>query len=220
MLGREDTYRHLGMRKKLVEELRKKGISNENVLRAISNIPRHLFIEESQFTAFAEKAYADIAFPIGGGQTISHPYTVALQTELLEITKGEKILEVGTGCGYQTAVLLEMGAKVFSIARIKVLHEKTKFFLPNIGYNARFFYGDGYKGLPFHAPFDKIIVTAGAPYLPKDLLSQLKDGGRMIIPIGEGSEQIMNLFVRKSGTEFEKSEFGKFRFVPMLNDKS
>jgi protein-L-isoaspartate(D-aspartate) O-methyltransferase len=220
MMKREDTYRHLGMRRKLVDELRAKGISNEQVLRAIGNIPRHMFIEESRFTAFTEKAYSDIAFPIGEGQTISHPYTVAFQTELLEINRGEKVLEIGTGCGYQTAVLLEMGAKVYTIERIKSLYEKTRNFLPKIGYNTRFFYGDGYKGLPFYAPFDKIIVTAGAPYIPKDLLSQMKENGRMIIPIGEGDEQVMTLVSRKSGTVFEKRELGKFRFVPMLNDKS
>ncbi|MBC7863894.1 MAG: protein-L-isoaspartate(D-aspartate) O-methyltransferase [Bacteroidia bacterium] len=220
MIKRDDTYRHLGMRNQLVEELKRKGIKNEAVLRAIGNIPRHLFIEESKFTAFAEKAYSDIAFPIGAGQTISHPYTVAFQTELLEIKKGDKVLEIGTGCGYQTAVLLEMGAKVFSIERIKSLYEKTRVLLPKIGYSPRFFYGDGYKGLPFHAPFDKIIVTAAAPYIPKDLLLQMKENARMIIPIGEGVEQTMNLLTRKNGTEFEKCELGKFKFVPMLNDKS
>lgn len=220
MMNREDTYRHLGMRNRLVKELKTKGIKNEQVLKAIGNIPRHLFIEESRFTAFAEKAYADIAFPIGDGQTISHPFTVAFQTELLEIKKGDKVLEIGTGCGYQTAVLIEMGAKVFTIERIKALFDKTKIFLPKIGYNARFIYGDGFKGLPFQAPFDKIIVTAGAPYIPNDLLSQLKENGKMVIPIGDGEEQIMNLMLRKKGSEFERTEYGKFKFVPMLKDKS
>jgi protein-L-isoaspartate(D-aspartate) O-methyltransferase len=219
MMKREDTYRHLGMRRHLVDELKRKGIKNEDVLRAIGNIPRHLFIEESGFTAFAEKAYADIAFPIGAGQTISHPYTVAFQTEMMEIKRGDKVLEIGTGCGYQTAVLLEMGAKVYSIERIRSLYEKTKNFLPKLGYNARFVYGDGYKGLPMYAPFDKIIVTAAAPFIPKDLLQQLKEGGKMIIPVGEGEEQVMNLVLRKIGMEFEKRELGKFKFVPMLSNK-
>lgn len=216
----DDTYRHLGMRRHLVEELKKKGIKDERVLKAIGNIPRHLFIEESRFTAFAEKAYSDIAFPIGEGQTISHPFTVAFQTELLEINKGDKVLEIGTGCGYQTAVLIEMGARVYTIERIKALYEKTRNFLPKIGYPTRFFYGDGYKGLPFYAPFDKIIVTAGAPFIPKDLLGQMKENARMIIPIGEGAEQTMTLVTRKNGTLFEKRELGKFKFVPMLNNKS
>ena len=220
MLRREDTYRHLGMRKKLVDELRGKGISDEKVLTAIGNIPRHMFIEESKFTAFVEKAYADIAFPIGAGQTISHPYTVAFQTELLEIKKGDKVLEIGTGCGYQTAVLAEMGAKIYSIERIRLLHDKAKNLLPKLGYAARLVYGDGYKGLPFYAPFDKIIVTAAAPFIPKDLLLQLKENGRMIIPLGEGEQQVMNLIIRRAGTDFEKTELGRFRFVPMLTDKS
>ncbi|MFN5459320.1 MAG: protein-L-isoaspartate(D-aspartate) O-methyltransferase, partial [Bacteroidota bacterium] len=184
MLRREDTYRHLGMRKKLVDVLKTKGIKDEKVLNAIGNIPRHMFIEETKFTAFVEKAYDDIAFPIGAGQTISHPFTVAFQTELLDIKKGEKVLEIGTGCGYQTAVLAEMGAKIYSVERIRSLHEKARNLLPKLGYSARLVYGDGYKGLPFYAPFDKIIVTAAAPYIPKDLLMQLKGNGKMIIPIG------------------------------------
>ncbi|MFN5182587.1 MAG: protein-L-isoaspartate(D-aspartate) O-methyltransferase [Bacteroidota bacterium] len=220
MLRREDTYRHLGMRKKLVDVLKTKGIKDEKVLNAIGNIPRHMFIEETKFTAFVEKAYDDIAFPIGAGQTISHPFTVAFQTELLDIKKGEKVLEIGTGCGYQTAVLAEMGAKIYSVERIRSLHEKARNLLPKLGYSARLVYGDGYKGLPFYAPFDKIIVTAAAPYIPKDLLMQLKGNGKMIIPIGEGEQQIMNLIIRRTGTDFEKTELGKFRFVPMLSDKS
>ena len=219
MLKREDTYRHLGMRKKLVAELRAKGIRDEKVLSAIGNIPRHLFIEESQFTAFVEKAYSDIAFPIGQGQTISHPYTVAFQTERLELSRGETVLEIGTGCGYQTAVLFEMGVRIFSIERVKALHDRSKLLLSKLGYRARFFYGDGYKGLPMYAPFDKVIVTAAAPQVPKELLNQLKINGKMIIPVGEGNQQIMNLFIRKSEAEFERRELGSFRFVPMLNDK-
>jgi protein-L-isoaspartate(D-aspartate) O-methyltransferase len=219
MLKREDTYRHLGMRKKLVAELRAKGIRDEKVLSAIGNIPRHLFIEESQFTAFVEKAYSDIAFPIGQGQTISHPYTVAFQTERLELSRGETVLEIGTGCGYQTAVLFELGVRIFSIERVKALHDRSKLLLSKLGYRARFFYGDGYKGLPMYAPFDKVIVTAAAPQVPKDLLNQLKINGKMIIPVGEGNQQIMNLFIRKSEGEFERRELGSFRFVPMLNDK-
>lgn len=219
MLKREDTYRHLGMRKKLVAELRAKGIRDEKVLSAIGNIPRHLFIEESQFTAFVEKAYSDIAFPIGQGQTISHPYTVAFQTERLELSRGETVLEIGTGCGYQTAVLFELGVRIFSIERVKALHDRSKLLLSKLGYRARFFYGDGYKGLPMYAPFDKVIVTAAAPQVPKELLNQLKINGKMIIPVGEGNQQIMNLFIRKSEAEFERRELGSFRFVPMLNDK-
>ena len=157
---------------------------------------------------------------IGAGQTISHPFTVAFQTEKLEIQKGDKILEIGTGCGYQTAVLLEIGAKVYSIERQKELYEKTKVFLPLIGFRgARLVYGDGYKGLPHYAPFDKIIVTAAAPYIPEDLLNQLKIGGILVIPLGDGEEQVMNVIIKKTEREFDKQTFGKFKFVPMLQDK-
>ncbi len=209
-----DTYRHKGLRKKLVELLKVKGIKNTEVLNAIGNAPRHVFFDET----FIEKAYEDIAFPIGAGQTISRPHTVAFQTELLKLKRDEKVLEIGTGCGYQTMVLLEMGVKVFTIERQKELFDRTNKFLPSIGYNAKFIYGDGYKGLPLFAPFDKIIITAGAPLIPNDLLSQLKVGGLMVIPIGD-KVQIMTLLEKKTEKQFEKTEFGEFKFVPLLERK-
>ena len=216
MMNREDTYLFQGKRKKMIEELRLKGI-NEQVLSAMYKVPRHVFYD----TALVHFAYdEENAFHIGEGQTISRPSTVAMQTQLLAIKKGDKILEIGTGSGYQTAVLLEMGAKVFTIERQSKLYERTKKFLPELGYSARFFYGDGYKGLAQYAPFDKIIVTAGAPLIPKELLLQLQEnGGMMVIPVGEGNTQVMNLITRKSATEFDKKELGIFKFVPMLKDK-
>jgi protein-L-isoaspartate(D-aspartate) O-methyltransferase len=216
MMDRIDTFLHKGKRKKLVELLREKGFKNEQVLAAIEKVPRHAFLD----SAFLNFAYDDEAFPIGEGQTISHPSTVAMQTEILQIKKGDKILEIGTGCGYQTAVLIEMGAKVFTIERQAKLYEKTKVQLPRLGYSARFFYGDGYKGLPVHAPFDKIIVTAGAPYPPDDLLKQMGIGSIMVIPIGKGSEQTMNVITRKEGTLFDRVELGKYKFVPMIKNKT
>lgn len=220
-VSKEEEYLFLGKRKRLVEQLKAKGITNSNVLAAIEKIPRHLFFDSSTAKpAMLEHAYSDKALPIGAGQTISHPFTVAFQTEKLEIQKGEKVLEIGTGCGYQTAMLVELGAKVFSIERQKSLYDKTKLFLPYIGYKTiKFFYGDGYKGLPQHAPFDKIIVTAGAPYIPNDLLVQLKVGGIIVIPIGEGEEQEMNVLKKISEQSFEKQVIGKFKFVPMLQNK-
>ncbi len=220
-ISKEDEYLYQGKRKRLVEQLKEKGINNKDVLNTILKIPRHLFFDQStERPALLDHAYSDKALKIGAGQTISHPFTVAFQTEKLNIIKGDKVLEIGTGCGYQTAVLLEMGAKVFSIERQKELFDKTKIFLPLIGYKgAKLVYGDGYKGLPQFAPFDKIIVTAAAPYIPEDLLAQLKIGGVLVIPLGEGEEQIMNVIVKKSGTEFEKQAFGKFKFVPMLQNK-
>lgn len=219
--NKEDEYLFQGKRKRLVEQLREKGIVNQAVLNTILKIPRHLFFDQStERPALLDHAYSDKALKIGAGQTISHPFTVAFQTEKLNIVKGEKVLEIGTGCGYQTAVLLEMGAKVYSIERQKELFDKTKVFLPLIGYKgAKLIYGDGYKGLPQFAPFDKIIVTAAAPYIPQDLLAQLNIGGIMVIPLGEGEEQVMNVIVKKSGTEFDKQAFGKFKFVPMLQNK-
>ncbi len=216
MLSREDTYLHKGKRKQLIDLLRKKGFTNEKVLSAMERVPRHLFLD----SAFINQAYDDVAFPIGQGQTISHPATVACQTDLLQINKGDKILEIGTGSGYQTAVLIEMGAKVFSIERQLKLYEKTKVTLREIGYSAKLYYGDGYKGLPLFSPFDKIIVTAGAPYVPKDLMLQLKEnGGIMVIPVGEGSEQTMKFITRGLGNDFESKDLGKFKFVPLLQNK-
>lgn len=221
-VNKEDEYLYQGKRKRLVEQLKEKGIISKDVLNAILKIPRHLFFDQStERPALLDHAYSDKALKIGAGQTISHPFTVAFQTEKLNIIKGDKILEIGTGCGYQTAVLLEMGAKVYSIERQKELYDKTKVFLPQLGYKgAKLVYGDGYKGLPQFAPFDKIIVTAAAPYIPEDLLAQLTIGGILIIPLGEGEEQVMNMITKKSGTEFEKQAFGKFKFVPMLQNKN
>ncbi len=212
----EDLLKHKGLRKKLVDRMKEKGIIDENVLGAIGKVPRHLFYFDS---TFADKAYDDIAFQIGDGQTISHPYTVALQSQLLDVKKGDKILEIGTGSGYQTAVLMELGAKVFSVERQKNLYDKTKQLLPGMGYDAKLFYGDGYKGLPHYAPFDKIIVTCGAPEIPSSLLGQLKLSGVLVIPLGN-KEQIMTTLVKTGENEYHKEEFGEFRFVPMLQDKA
>jgi protein-L-isoaspartate(D-aspartate) O-methyltransferase len=204
------------MRQQLVETLIKKGIKDEAVLKAIGKIPRHLFMD----SGFIDHAYVDKAFPIGAEQTISQPYTVAFQSELLQITSGDKVLEIGTGSGYQCAVLIELGAKVYSIERQQELFKKTSKFLPKIGYRAKkLIFGDGYKGLPKEAPFKSIIVTAGAPFVPNPLLSQLEIGGRLVIPVGD-DVQIMTLFIRKGPKEFEKHELGEFRFVPLLEDKN
>jgi protein-L-isoaspartate(D-aspartate) O-methyltransferase len=212
----KDTFKHKGMRQQLVKTLVDKGIKNAKVLDAIGKIPRHLFMD----SGFIDHAYQDKAFPIGADQTISQPYTVAFQSELLEIKLGDSVLEIGTGSGYQTAVLLELGAKVFSIERQQELFKKTSKFLPKIGYRAKkLIFGDGYKGLPEEAPFNSIIVTAGAPFVPKPLLSQLAIGGRLVIPVGE-DVQTMTLFIRKGAKEFEKHEFGEFRFVPLLEDRN
>lgn len=211
-----DTYRHKGLRNKLVQVLIKKGIEDKKVLDAIASIPRHLFIND---TALHQYAYEDVAFPIGSGQTISQPYTVAFQSQTLTIKPREKILEIGTGSGYQTAVLLTLGAKVFSIERQKALFDKTKLFLPTLGYNAKLFYGDGYLGLPSFAPFDKIIVTAGAPYVPEALLNQLKIGGIMVIPVDNEDHQIMKKITKIDTTNFDSEDLGVFRFVPLLKEK-
>lgn len=212
----KDTFTHQGMRKRLVETLKKKGIVNNNVLQAISTIPRHLFMDSS----FVDHAYTDKAFPIAADQTISQPYTVARQTELLEVERGNKVLEIGTGSGYQSAVLLELGVTLFTIERQNELFKKTKLFLPKLGYKPkRMIFGDGYIGLDEEAPYDGIIVTAGAPFVPNPLLAQLKIGGKLVIPVGE-NVQIMTVFTRKSETEFVKEEHGEFRFVPLLEDKN
>ncbi len=211
-----DTPKHQGLRKQLVKLIEEKGISSKKVLQAISTVPRHLFMD----SGFVEFAYVDKPYPIGAEQTISQPFTVAFQTELLEVEEGDKVLEIGTGSGYQTAVLIELKAKVYSIERQQELFKKTKLRLPKLGYQAKsLVFGDGYKGLSEHAPFDKIIVTAGAPIIPKALLSQLAIGGRMVIPVGE-EIQTMMVIIRKSETEFEKHEHGSFRFVPLLKDKN
>lgn len=207
-----DSLRHQGMRKKLVNGLKIKGIRDEKVLEAIGKVPRHLFMESS----FLNFAYKDQAFPIGSGQTISQPYTVAFQTQLLQVEKNDKVLEVGTGSGYQAAVLLEMGARVFTIERQKELFQKTQSFLPEIGYHPACFFGDGYKGLPAFAPFDKILVTAGAPSVPETLKEQLKVGGRMVIPVGKENRQEMMVVIRVSEEEFELEKHGGFVFVPLL----
>ena len=212
----KDTAKHQGLRNQLANVLKAKGIVDENVLHAIREIPRHLFIDSS----FESHAYQDKAFPIAAEQTISQPYTVAFQSQTLAIKKGDKVLEIGTGSGYQTAVLLLLKAEVFTIERQRELFKKTSRFLPKLNYNPKkFIFGDGYKGLPEQAPFDKIIVTAGAPYVPKPLLAQLKVGGMLLIPVGD-KKQIMTQFIRKSATEFEKHELGDFAFVPMLEEKN
>jgi protein-L-isoaspartate(D-aspartate) O-methyltransferase len=214
----KDTNKHQGLRNLLVKQLEEKGITDKNVLNAIAKIPRHLFLDSS----FENFAYQDKAFPIGADQTISQPYTVAFQTELLQVQKDHKILEIGTGSGYQTAVLCLLGAKVYSVERQNELFKKTKNLLSKLSINVipkLLSFGDGYKGLPDYAPFDGIIVTAGAPSIPQALMSQLKIGGRLVIPVGE-NEQIMTLLVRKNETQFEKTEFGDFKFVPLLENKN
>jgi protein-L-isoaspartate(D-aspartate) O-methyltransferase len=212
----KDTAKHQGLRNQLISQLVEKGITDKNVLKVMSQIPRHFFLDSS----FEDYAYQDKAFPIGANQTISHPYTVAFQSSLLEIKKGEKVLEIGTGSGYQTAVLVKLGALVYTIERQNELFKKTTFFLTKIGIKPKkIIFGDGYLGLPQEAPFDKIIVTAGAPFIPKALLAQLKIGGKLVIPVGE-DDQIMTLLVRESETKFVKSEFGSFKFVPLLLNKN
>lgn len=221
-VSREDEYLFRGKRKRLVDELRRKGIKNEKVLQAIEKVPRHMFFDASTGRpALLDHAYEDKALPIEAGQTISQPYTVAFQTEQLDINPGDKVLEIGTGCGYQTAVLLEMGAKVYSIERQKVLYDKTRVFLPYIGYKpARLVYGDGYKGLPQFAPFDRVIVTAAAPYIPNDLLAQLKVGGILLIPVGAGDVQEMAWLKKTGENSFDRKALGHFRFVPLVQHKS
>jgi len=212
----KDTLKHRGMRNKLADVLIAKGIMDTKVLDAIRTVPRHLFMDSS----FEGHAYQDKAFPIAADQTISQPYTVAFQTELLAVEPGHKVMEIGTGSGYQTAILLQLKAKVYTIERQLELFKKTNLFFKKMGYRPKkAIFGDGYKGIPELAPFDSIIVTAGAPEVPKALMSQLKVGGRLIIPVGV-EEQIMTMFIRKSEKEFEKKEFGAFRFVPLLEDKN
>jgi len=211
----EDTYRDKGLRKNLVSELEKKGIRNKKVLDAILAVPRHLFVD----SAFREMAYTDQALRIAHDQTISQPYTVAFMTEKLEINKFDKVLEIGTGSGYQAAILAYLGARVFTIERIGALHQTAQHVLRKLGLSARFFHGDGYKGLPAYAPFDKIIVTAAAREIPEILVNQLKIGGRLIIPVGEGDSQEMILLQKFSDGKIEKTNLGLFRFVPMVEKK-
>ncbi len=211
-----DTLRHQGLRKQLVSLLREKGITDEKVLDAIGKIPRHLFMDG----VFQDKfAYEDMAFPIGAGQTISQPYTVAFQTELLQVERGMKVLEVGTGSGYQAAVLEELGVKLHTIERQRELFQKTKVALPRLGYRPKFYFGDGYKGKDVFAPYDRIIITCGAPFVPEELVKQLKVGGRMVVPVGDGQVQTMKLIEKKSETEIIETDHGAFSFVPMLKDK-
>jgi protein-L-isoaspartate(D-aspartate) O-methyltransferase len=211
-----DNYREKGARKKLVEELKKKGIDDENVLQAIGNVKRHYFFDET----FWNQAYKDIAFPIGEGQTISQPYTVAYQSQLLHINKGDKVLEIGTGSGYQTCVLLELGAKVYTIERQEKLYNHTRQVLPHIGYKANFFVGDGSIGIAKYAPYDKIIVTAGAPTVPDVLLKQLNIGGILVIPVGDEKSQKMVTVLKVAEHDYEKIVLDTFRFVPLVGDKA
>ncbi|MCX6268653.1 MAG: protein-L-isoaspartate(D-aspartate) O-methyltransferase [Bacteroidetes bacterium] len=212
-----DSYRHQGLRKLLVQNIRQKGIIDQQVLSALETVPRHFFFDSS----FLEYAYEDKPFPIGAGQTISQPFTVAFQSELLQIRKNDKVLEIGTGSGYQACILAELGAKVFTIERQKTLFDRTSKFLPVVGYpTIKTFFGDGYKGLPAYAPFDKMIVTAAAPYIPEALLDQLKPGGILVIPVGAFDVQTMTTMTKNSDNTFNKKEYGAFRFVPMLEDKA
>ena len=217
MRNYEDTYRHKGLRKKLIDILKEKGITDNAVLDAINNIPRHFFLD----SAFDEIAYEDRAFPISDGQTISQPYTVAYQTQLLQVKPNEKILEIGTGSIYQASVLAEMGTKVFTIERQKNLFEKTKQFIFKSKYpNLKFFYGDGFEGLPTYAPFDKVIITAAAPFIPPKLIEQLKAGGKMIIPVDEGQHQRMLRLTKNDDGSYSEEAFENFSFVPMLSGKN
>lgn len=211
----EDNYQHKGLRRKLVEEIRKKGILNEKVLDAIGKVPRHVFMD----SGFIKFAYRDQAFPIRAGQTISQPYTVAFQTDLLQIEPRQKILEVGTGSGYQAAVLVEMGAKVYTIERHKELYLQSQMILNRLNYSVSFFYGDGYQGLPTYGPFDRILITAAAPDIPEKLLEQLKPGGRLVVPVGGNDAQVMTLIQKSEEGTYQRSEHGSFIFVPMLGGK-
>lgn len=208
----QDTYKHKGMRKQLIDQLRQKGITDERVLTAFDAIPRHFFLD----LVFEQQAYSNVAFQIGAGQTISHPYTVAFQTSILELKKGEKVLEIGTGSGFQTCILCSMGMKVFSIERQKELHIKAKKIIDHFRFTPKLFFGDGYEGKETFAPFDKILVTCGAPFIPEKLVKQLKVGGIMVIPVGDLDSQEMHRITKISDTEYKEEVFGNFSFVPML----
>jgi len=214
-MNRIDTFQHQGLRKQLVALLKNKGITKPEVLDAVMRVPRHYFMD----SAFLSFAYADQAFPIGSGQTISQPYTVAFQTELLDLKPGMKILEIGTGSGYQTAVLTTMGMKVFTVERQRNLYKTAVKILGDLHSTAKCFYGDGYKGLPAFGPFDRVLVTCGAPHVPPDLLPQMKTGGIMVLPIGEGESQVMTRLVKQPDGTMVTTTHGDFRFVPMLPDK-
>ncbi|MFM7016911.1 MAG: protein-L-isoaspartate(D-aspartate) O-methyltransferase [Bacteroidota bacterium] len=217
-MNKIDSFKHQGLRRKLVAQLKEKGIENSAVLEAINKIPRHFFMDN----AFLDFAYQDDkAFPILCGQTISQPFTVAFQTQLLDPQKNEKVLEIGTGSGYQSCVLAELGVKLFTMERFRELHEESKKQFELLGYKTiKSFFGDGFKGQPAYAPYDKILVTCGAPSIPQALVDQLKIGGLMVIPVGAGKEQIMTTVLKKSATEIEIIELTKFKFVPMLAEKS
>ncbi|MBW7867316.1 MAG: protein-L-isoaspartate(D-aspartate) O-methyltransferase [Brumimicrobium sp.] len=207
-----DGYRQKGLRRQLIEELRNKGITNETILEAFDKVPRHFFLD----TSFMNQAYSDMAFQIGAGQTISQPFTVAFQTQLLEVQKGHRILEIGTGSGFQTSILCAMGAKVISIERQKELFIKAKTVIAHLGYTPNLFYGDGYKGKETYAPFDGVLVTCGAPFIPEALKDQLKVGGKLVIPVGEGKVQVMMRLTKLGNDEWKEETFGNFSFVPML----
>ncbi len=211
-----DAFEAKGKRKKLVSDLRRKGIIDEDVLRAIDIVPRHVFMDP----AFLIHAYVDKAFPITSGQTISQPYTVAVQTSLLKVKRRDKILEIGTGSGYQAAILAEMGAKVYTIERFRELYIKAQATLTSLGYSADFFYGDGHEGKPQYGPYDGIVITAATLVIPEVLLNQLKTGGRLVAPVGNSSSQVMTLVVRSGDKDFEYSSHGHFVFVPMLKGTS
>lgn len=210
-----DTFKHQGMRRQLIDSLRGKGIVDEQVLDAMMRVPRHFFMD----SAFLRFAYQDKAFPIGASQTISQPYTVAFQTELLEVKPGMKVLEIGTGSGYQTAVLSELKCKVFTIERQRLLYKKAQQMLKKLNSTAKVFYGDGYKGLPTFAPFDRVLVTCGAPFIPENLVDQLKPGGILVIPVGDGEEQMMTRLVKEENGSIKQTTHGIFKFVPMLEDR-
>ncbi|PWH86913.1 protein-L-isoaspartate(D-aspartate) O-methyltransferase [Brumimicrobium oceani] len=207
-----DSYRHKALRRQLIEELKEKGINNQAILDAFDRVPRHFFLD----SMFTNQAYSNIAFQIGAKQTISHPYTVAFQTTLLQLERGHRVLEIGTGSGFQTAILCALGVRVVSIERQKELYIKAKPIIAHLGYSPNLFYGDGYKGKASYAPYDSILVTCGAPFIPQELKDQLKVGGRLVIPIGEGKMQIMTRLTKLENGEFETERFGDFSFVPML----
>lgn len=210
----EDNDRYKGMRRNLVERLRAKGIKTEPVLEAMQKVPRHFFFDN----AFLEYAYQDKAFPIEAGQTISQPYTVAFQTELLDLQKNDQVLEIGTGSGYQSCILLELGAKVFTVEYQKKLYQRAKNFLPTINYYPQFFWGDGTKGLPQFMPYNKILVTAGAPTIPLSLIHQLKKGGILVIPVGSKRNQVMIRIIKKQNNQLKRENFHTFSFVPLLGE--